>query len=65
TTFTVLYDVLQYLGWDQPGAMRIKTVRPSDEVMEGAFKTLIARIDDLLANCGAIRTRLEAAASAR
>jgi DNA sulfur modification protein DndB len=65
TTFTVLYDLFQYLGWDQPGAMRVKTLRPSDEVLDDTFKVLTSRLDDLLMNCGDVQTKLEAAASAR
>ena len=65
TTFTVLYDVLQYLGWDLPGAMRIKITRPSDEILDDSYKILNGRIDDLLKNCGDVRVKLEAAASAR
>src|SRR5262249_25847714 len=65
TTFTVLYDLLQYLGWDLPGAMRTKSRRPSDDVLEEAYKLLVQRIDDLLRHCGDIRARLESASSAR
>ncbi len=66
TTLTVLCDMLQFLGADLPGAMRAKpSLRPSDEVLDAAYNTLVARLDDLLKHCGDIRTRLEAAASAR
>lgn len=65
TTFTVLYDVLQYLAWDLPGAMRVKTVRPSDEVLESSYQTLVTRLDSLMQCCGAIRSKLENAGSAR
>jgi DNA sulfur modification protein DndB len=69
TTFTVLYDVLQYLGWDLPGVMKAKQAgalqRPPDEVLDDSYKVLNKRIDDLLKTCGDVRTRLEAAASAR
>src|SRR5262245_15860147 len=40
TTFTVLYDILQFLGADLPGAMRIKSHRPSDEILEESYKGL-------------------------
>jgi DNA sulfur modification protein DndB len=66
TTFTVLYDLLQYLCFDdQPSALKVKTVRPSDEVLESSFQALSGRLDDLMKSCGAIRQRLEDAASAR
>jgi DNA sulfur modification protein DndB len=65
TTFTVLYDVLQYLGWDLPGAMRVKSTRPSDDILENSYKVLIDRVDDLLKYCGNVRMRLEHAGSAR
>lgn len=65
TTFTVLYDMLQYLGADLPGAMRVRTLRPKDDILEESYKTLMARLDDLFKYCGDIRTKLEGAASAR
>jgi DNA sulfur modification protein DndB len=65
TTFTVLYDVLQYLGFDLPGVIREKKIRPSDEVLDESYETLTNRFNDLLTYCGNIRERLEAAASAR
>lgn len=65
TTFTVLYDVLQYLGWDLPRVMKEKAVRPSDEILDESYENLTERLDDLLKYCGDIRAKLEAAASAR
>lgn len=65
TTFTVLYDVLRYLGFDFPGSMKIKSRRPPDETLEESYKVLTNRIDDLLKYCGGIRVRLDAAASAK
>lgn len=65
TTFTVLYDVLQYLGWDLPGAMRVESVRPSDDILDESYKTLNQRLADMLKHCGDVQPKLEAAASAR
>ena len=66
TTLTVLCDMLQFLGADLPGAMRAKpSVRPSDEILDEAYNTLVARLDDLLKHCGDLRKRIEEAASAR
>ncbi|MBW3635432.1 MAG: DGQHR domain-containing protein [Armatimonadetes bacterium] len=65
TTLTVLFDLLQLLGFDLPIAVRIKTVRPSDEVLDSAYQTLSGRLDDLLKQCGEVQERLEAAVSAR
>lgn len=65
TTMTVLYDLLQYLGFDLPGAMRVKTTRPMDDVLDESYNVLTARVNDLLKSCGNVRERLEAAASAR
>jgi DNA sulfur modification protein DndB len=65
TTFTVLYDILRYIGFDLAGAMRVPATRPSDDVLDASYETLNARLDDLLTYCGNIRDRLEAAASAR
>ena len=65
TTFTVLYDMLQYLSFDLPGAIRQRTVRPSDDVLDDAYTRLSARLDDLFTYCGDVRTRLSAVTSAR
>lgn len=65
TTFTVLYDVLRYLGFDRPGSLAERTTRPPDDVLDEAYTVLSGRINDLLKNCGDIQARLEAAASAR
>ncbi len=65
TTFTVLYDILQPLGSDLPAALQNKAARPSDEVLENAYTVLSSRVDDLLVNCGDVRSKLEASASAK
>jgi DNA sulfur modification protein DndB len=65
TTLPVLYDVLQYLGWDLPGVVREMKARPSTETLEEGYGILCKRLDELLTNCGAIRERLLAAAGAR
>lgn len=65
TTFTVLYDMLQFLGADLPGAMRVRCLRPSDEILDKSYNILVARFDDILKHCGSIRNRIEEAASAR
>jgi DNA sulfur modification protein DndB len=65
TTLTVLYDVLQHLGFDLSGVMREKKQRPSDDILEESYVVLTARFNDLLKYAGNIRERLEAAASAR
>jgi DNA sulfur modification protein DndB len=65
TTFTVLYDILQPLGSDLPSALQNKAVRPSDDVLENAYTVLSSRMDDLMRHCGDVRSKLEAAASAK
>jgi DNA sulfur modification protein DndB len=65
TTLPVLYDILQYIGWDLPGVVREMKARPSTEVLEESYGILCRRLDDLLANCGEIRKRLLDAAGAR
>jgi len=65
TTLTVLYDVLRYLGWDLPGAMRIKDVRPSDDILEQSYDQLNERLGQLLRYCGEVQAQLLAAGSAR
>lgn len=65
TAFTVLYDLLRYLGWDLPGSMWTHATRPPDEALEKSYEILVERLDDLLKCCGGLRARLEAVASAR
>lgn len=65
TTFTVLYDMLQYLALDLSSEVRIKTVRPSDDVLDASYQTLSMRLDGLLNNCGDLRAKLRAAVSAK
>lgn len=64
TTLTVLYDLLQYLGWDLPSSMRNRTQRPPDAVLDEAYKTLTGRLDDLMKACGDARERLAGAVTA-
>lgn len=65
TTLTVLYDLLQFLGWDLAGAMRSREQRPTDDVLDDSCKILSDRLDSLLDSCGHLRSRLLAAGSAR
>ncbi len=65
TTMTVLYDLLQYLGWDCAGAMRIRQQRPSDDILDDSYKTLTSRLDDLMKYCGDARAKLATSGSAR
>lgn len=65
TTLPVLYDIIQYLGWDLPKVVRAKKARPSDKDVESSYQKLAARLDDLLKNCGGIRHRIEEFPDAR
>jgi DNA sulfur modification protein DndB len=65
TTLPVLYDVIQYLGWDLPGEVRAQKARPSVDVLEESYKKVVRRFDDMLSGCGDVRRRLEEAADAR
>lgn len=65
TTFTVLYDMINYLAVDLASAIRVKTVRPSDEVLDDSYQILSDRIDGLLDSCGDLRNRLLTALSAK
>ena len=65
TTFTVLYDLLQYLSYDQPADIRRKTVRPTDDQLDECFTELSLRLDALFEYCGKVREKLEQAASAK
>jgi DNA sulfur modification protein DndB len=65
TTITVLYDMLGNLGFRLDPAMDDSSKRPSDEAIETSAAALTERIDELLEHCGALRERLEGAASAR
>ena len=65
TTFTVLYDMLQYLARDLSSEVKAKTIRPSDDALDAAYQTLSGRLDGLLAHCGGLQAKLTAAASAK
>ncbi len=65
TTFTVLYDMIHSLAWDQPTILHDQTRRPSDSVLDEAYAVVSERLDQLLVACGNVRERLEACSSAR
>jgi DNA sulfur modification protein DndB len=65
TTFTVLYDMIHSLAWDQPSILNDETRRPSDSVLDEAYKVVSERLDQLFVACGRVRERLEACSSAR
>ena len=65
TTLPVLYDILQYLGWDLPGVVREMKARPSTEILEESYGVLSQRLDELLSHSGKLRERYLAAANAR
>ena len=65
TTMTVLYDLLQHLGWDSPMGMRTKQQRPPDEVLDEVYKVISGRLEDLMTHCGSARLRLTEATNAR
>lgn len=65
TTFTVLYDMLRSLAWDQPSVLHDRTRRPSEPILDDAYAAVSVRLDELLSACGDVRVRLEACSSAR
>lgn len=65
TTLPVLYDVIGRLAWDMPKEVFNLARRPSDDVLDNAYETIVSRINDLLKHCGDIGTTLEQAVSAR
>jgi DNA sulfur modification protein DndB len=65
TTFTVLYDMIHSLAWDQPSVLLDLTRRPPESVLDDAYKVVSARLDQLLRSCGDVQKRLEACSSAR
>lgn len=65
STFTVLYDVLRFLAWDQPSALHDRARRPEDSVLDATYEVCKMRLDDLLRACGNVRQKLEACSSAR
>ena len=65
TTLPVLYDVIGRLAWDMPKEVFNLARRPSDDVLDNAYETIVNRINDLLKHCGDIGTTLEQAVSAR
>jgi DNA sulfur modification protein DndB len=65
TTLPVLYDVIQYLGWDLPSEVRKRKARPEPEVLESSYKIVVERLDGLLAHCGDIGKKVIGAVDAR
>jgi DNA sulfur modification protein DndB len=65
TTLPVLYDIIQYLGWDFPVEVRSRKARPAEHELERCYKILIERLSCLLSSCGDIRAKLETATDAR
>lgn len=65
TTLPVLYDVIQYLGWDLPSEVRRRKARPDADVLEAAYKQLSQRLDGMLVHCGDIGKRVQDATDAR
>ena len=65
TTITVLHDLLDKLSFDAPNAISDQTIRPTDDDLERAYCDLCAKVDKLLVACGDVRSRLEAAETAR
>lgn len=65
TTLPVLYDIIQYLGWDFPSGVRGRKVRPSVLELDDCLEKLSRRIDELLQACGDLSTKLAGGASAR
>ena len=65
TTITVLYQLTEDLCYDAPTDIKNRTTRPTDDLLGLTYRKLEQRIDDLLESCGDVRTRVEAAGSAR
>ncbi|WP_184196316.1 DNA sulfur modification protein DndB [Armatimonas rosea] len=65
TTFTVLYDLLKSLAYDQPKEIQDRAHRPDDDLLEAAYSVFVQRLDDLFKHCGDIQTKLEAATNAK
>jgi DNA sulfur modification protein DndB len=65
TTLPVLYDVIQYLGWDLPSEVRRRKARPDPDILESSYKKVSERLDGLLAHCGDIGSKMSNAVDAR
>lgn len=65
TTFTVLYDMIHSLAWDQPSVLQDPSRRPSEAILDEAYKVVNLRLNQLLSSCGQVQQRLEACSSAR
>ena len=65
TSFTVLYDVLNYLAYDSPSALNSRTKRPAQDVLNATYNTLSTRLNDLFIYCGNIRDKMEQASTVR
>jgi DNA sulfur modification protein DndB len=65
TTLPVLYDLIQYLGWDFASAVRQRKVRPSVSELDKCYEKLADRMDQLLSACGNVSGALQRGAAAR
>ncbi|MBD0862458.1 DGQHR domain-containing protein [Gordonia sp. zg691] len=65
TTIGILYSMLKHLGYGLPKEAFDEATRPSEDVLELAYKTLTSRVDDLLHYCGQIQEKLENTSDAR
>lgn len=63
TTIVVLRALLEDL-WFESSESDLK-IRPDDDTLDAAYKTLSGRIDQLLRSCGDLPSRMKASASAR
>lgn len=65
TTIGNLYDMVRSLCFDLDATMRAKDARPSDTVLEASYSIIAARLDNIIAASGNIRSSLESGANAR
>jgi DNA sulfur modification protein DndB len=59
TTIINLYEVVRYMCFDLHHSMRSQSARPSDEVLEQSYTTIVQRLDDLISKAGDIRSKFE------
>lgn len=65
TTIANLYEMVRSLSFDLDPSMRKQDARPTDEVLEEAYKVVAQRLDEMLGATGDIRGKLLSGVSAK
>lgn len=65
STISLLYDMVQNLGWDLDGTMHRLRERATDAVLDQSYQTLAIRLAQLLAACGDLASKYTGSGSGK